>query len=48
MKDDPIVTVLIRHVTAKHAYQIRGIARSSLAAKKALEEQAITSTVELS
>lgn len=48
MKNDPIVTVPIRHVTAKQAYQIRGIAGSSLAAKKALEEQAITSTIELS
>ena len=41
MKNDPIVTVLIHHVTAKQAYQIRGIAESSLTAKKALEEQAI-------
>lgn len=47
MKYDPIMTVLIHHVTAKQAYQIRGIAESSSAAK-ALEEQAITSTMELS
>lgn len=44
MKNDPIMTVLIHHVTAKQAYQIRGIAESSLAAKMPLEEQAITST----
>lgn len=29
MKNDPIMTVLIRHVTAKQAYQIRGIAEST-------------------
>lgn len=48
MKNDPITTVLIHHVTAKQAYQIRGIAESSLAAKKAHEEQDIHSTAELS
>lgn len=36
MKSDPIMMVLIHHVTVKQAYQIRGIAVSSLTAKKAL------------
>lgn len=43
MKNDPIMTVLIHHVTAKQAYQMRGTAELSLTAKKALEEQAISS-----
>lgn len=29
MKNDPIMTVLIHHVTAKQAYQIRGMAETS-------------------
>lgn len=47
MKNDPITTVLIHHVTAKQAYQIRGIAESSLTAKKAHEEQDISPAAEL-
>lgn len=43
MKKDTIVTVLIHHVTAKQAYQIRAIAECSLTAKTAPEEQDITS-----
>ena len=43
MENDPIMMVLIHHVTAKQAYQISGTAESSLTAKKAFEEQAISS-----
>lgn len=43
MKNDPIMTVLIHHVTAKQAYQIRGIAESSSTATKALERQTVGS-----
>lgn len=43
MENDPIMMVLIHHVTAKQAYQISGTTGSSLTAKKAFEEQAISS-----
>lgn len=46
MKSDPIISVLIQHVTAKQAYRIRGMA-VWLNCQEGSEQRAISSATEL-